>query len=278
MAIDQFVDPVVGLTWLSRSARPPVRARTRRSSRRRPAHAGRGRWPAVVAAETRSALTVEDAGLPQRLDRRRPGPAIEPVAVLDLDGQPGRPGLAASRSAGRAGSPTPRSASIPALLTSRPGAAFISEVSSRSCRPATISGLASIASRTPSAARRRRRAGRRPGRPRGRPGTRRRGRPRAAGRRTSRRRSRRSPSAASPGVVPKRARPPRDSATCDGWLGVPVVVRLPAVQPRQEQRDACAARSTCGGSARPSRRRARGAPPSARPAARPRSRRRGAPG
>ncbi len=42
----------------------------------------------------------------------------------------------------------PRSASIPALLMTRPGAAFMSDVSSRSWRPATISGSASIASRT----------------------------------------------------------------------------------------------------------------------------------
>ena len=43
---------------------------------------------------------------------------------------------------------TPRSASIPALLMSRPGAAFISDVSSRSWRPPISSGFASIASRT----------------------------------------------------------------------------------------------------------------------------------
>ena len=41
----------------------------------------------------------------------------------------------------------PRSASIPALLMQRSGAAFISEVSRRSWRPPTISGSASIASR-----------------------------------------------------------------------------------------------------------------------------------
>ena len=42
----------------------------------------------------------------------------------------------------------PRRASMPALLMTRPGTAFMSEVSSRSWRPATISGSASIASRT----------------------------------------------------------------------------------------------------------------------------------
>ena len=36
---------------------------------------------------------------------------------------------------------------MPALLTSRPSAAFMSDVSSRSWRPPIISGLASIASR-----------------------------------------------------------------------------------------------------------------------------------
>jgi hypothetical protein len=41
-----------------------------------------------------------------------------------------------------------RSASIPALLMSRSPAAFMTDVSSLSCRPPIISGFATIASRT----------------------------------------------------------------------------------------------------------------------------------
>ena len=43
---------------------------------------------------------------------------------------------------------TPRSASMPLLLTIRSGSAFINEVSRRSRVPPIISGFASIASRT----------------------------------------------------------------------------------------------------------------------------------
>jgi hypothetical protein len=141
---------------------------------------------AVISSENPERLTVQDAGLSEHLDGRRPPRALVAVAVLDLDRDAGRgrvgsgPGGArdvaaravatstipcraiGTRAVGSRGvaalgrRPTraparqasPPSASIPPLLTRRPGAAFMSEVSSRSRVPATISGLASIASRT----------------------------------------------------------------------------------------------------------------------------------
>ena len=106
----------------------------------------------VVAPQQPKDLAFEDAGLAQRLDRGRPCPAVVAVAVLDLDGHARSRRSSRRRRAAPAGSRCPRSASMPALLTTRPGIAFISEVSSRSRLPPTISGCASIASRTVSSA------------------------------------------------------------------------------------------------------------------------------
>ena len=114
---------------------------------------------------------------------------------------------------------------MPALLMSRPSAAFISDVSSRSWRPPIISGFASIASRTivSAGAIERTRVPRPDGR--GRPGTRTPGRPREAGTRRSRRRSHRSPSRSRSGVVPYARATAARYATCDGCSGCQYVSR-----------------------------------------------------
>ena len=131
---------------VSRSARPPGPSSNSAiaSAAARPCGSRvTGRW---YRASSRSA-PIERAGLAQRLDRGRPGPPVVPSPSSILTAIPDGPSSWVPLR-GPARMAIPRRASIPALLTRRPGAAFISDVSSRSCRPPTISGLASMASRT----------------------------------------------------------------------------------------------------------------------------------
>ena len=143
---------------------------------------------------------------------------------------------------------SPRSASIPALLTSRSGVAFISDVSSRSWRPPTISGLRQH--RVADLDEARRQLGSR-------------GRRRDRGRVREHR--------VGPGDLVEREGVGLDAAAVDRglepigcraerpghrrsvgdlrWMaGLPVVRRIPALQPATGGARRCAGPSTCAGS------------------------------
>ena len=162
----------------------------------------------VVASELAQRAAVEDAGLAERLDRGRPGPAIVAVAVLDLDRQPGRRRARCVPIRG-AGQDRDAAQRLHPGLADEPARGGLHQRGVEPVVPAADHlrvGEHRVADRR-SAARpssRARVAGR--DRRRDRRASRRRGRPRAAGRRRSRCRSRRSRSAACSGVVPNAAR------------------------------------------------------------------------